>query len=76
MAELGGDGCETVVAFVGRCPRHWLQSADVIVSVQESLPVALLSVVTTLAGYPGCAVALAFHSGGQWLVAARRVGTS
>jgi CBS-domain-containing membrane protein len=76
MAELDGEWGETVVAFVGHCPRHWLQSADVIVSLQESIPVALLSVVTTLADYPGCAVALAFHSGGRWLVAARRAGTS
>jgi hypothetical protein len=73
MAELGAEVDEVVVALAGYCPRHWLQSADIIVSLEDSVPIACVSVVTTLTNYPGCAVALAFHAGGQWLVAARRV---
>jgi CBS-domain-containing membrane protein len=72
MAELGVEMDDVVVAVVGHCPRHWLQSADIIVSLQDSISIACLSAVTTLADYPGCAVALALHAGGQWLVAATR----
>lgn len=63
---------DAVVAFAGHCPRAWLQCADVIVSEQPSIPVALRWAVATLLDYPGCTVAVAFPATEQWSVSVWR----
>jgi hypothetical protein len=73
MAELRAEAGDVVVALAGHCPRHWLQSADVIVVLQDGIPAACRSALATLAACPGCAVVLVLPANGRWLVAARRV---
>ena len=47
-----------VVAVVGRSPRNWLHSADILVYEPRSDAAALLWLATVFGRYPGCAAAV------------------
>lgn len=71
MAELWADA----VVVWEHGPRPWLQCADVVVGVRESVPAALLWALAVLVSLPGCTAAVACHPGGEWVVSVWRVVT-
>ncbi|HWC82779.1 MAG TPA: hypothetical protein VG756_22730 [Pseudonocardiaceae bacterium] len=66
---------DLLIAIVGRSPRNWLHSADILIYHAPAEPVALVWLATVFGRYPGCAAAIA-RCPGRCLIAVRDEGSA